>query len=140
MSCVEVPERVRVIVEVARFSFVKRKDDGSIDFVAPLPSPFNYGSVPGTRSGDGDRLDAIVLGPRLRRGVEVERRVLDVVRFIDAGQDDPKLVCGEGELGEEDRARVERFFRVYAWAKRLLHRLRGRRGRTAFEGWSPGIS
>lgn len=131
----EFPERVRVVIQVPRWSFVKRRDDGGVDFVAPLPSPFNYGSVPGTVSGDGDRLDAIVLGPRLGRGSEVERRVLDVVGFLDAGEDDPKLICGEGELGSAERASVERFFRRYARAKRLLNWLRGRRGPTAFEGW-----
>ena len=55
------PEQLEVLIDTPRGSFVKRRDDGSVDFVWPLPSPFNYGSVPDTLAPDGDREDAIVL-------------------------------------------------------------------------------
>ena len=42
--------------------------DGTVDFVSPLPSPFNYGSVPDTLSEDGDPLDALLVGPRRPAG------------------------------------------------------------------------
>lgn len=35
-----------VIIEVPRFSFLKRGPGGHVDFVSPLPCPFNYGAVP----------------------------------------------------------------------------------------------
>lgn len=125
--------QVEVIIEVPRGGHEKLRADGSRDFLSPLPCPFNYGSVPGTVSGDGDPLDALVLGPRLPRGTRVRVDVLAEVRFVDAGEPDPKLVCGE-RLGRVDQLRVALFFRGYALAKRALHRLRGRRGRTAYEG------
>jgi inorganic pyrophosphatase len=130
----ELLEEVEVVIEVPRGGFVKRRDDGAIDFVSPAPCPFNYGSVPETRSGDGDRLDALVLGARLARGTRLRVRVVARVRFTDAGQDDPKLVCSQRPLGALDRATITAFFAIYARAKALLNRLRGRRGPTRYEG------
>jgi inorganic pyrophosphatase len=131
---VEFPEPLEVVIEVPRGSFVKRRDDGAVDFVSPFPCPFNYGSVPQTRSGDGDRLDALVLGPRLARGARVSVRVVAWVRFTDAGQDDPKLVCSKRPLNRVDRAKIAAFFAVYAQAKRLVNRLRGKGGPTHYGG------
>lgn len=123
-----------VIIEVPRGGFVKRKPDGAVDFVSPLPCPFNYGSVPDTTSGDGDPLDAVVLGPRLPRDSIVEREELATVDFVDAGDPDPKLIVGQGSLTDADRRAVERFFRIYALAKRALNRARGKRGPTEYRG------
>lgn len=125
---------VLVVIETPRFSPVKRRDDGSIDFVSPLPSPFNYGSVPGTRSGDGDRIDAIVLGPRLPAHTRVRLPVVAVADFVDAGQPDPKWICAARALRPRDRLELELFFRVYSRAKRALNRARGRRGATHYAG------
>ena len=127
-------EEIEVVIDVPRGGFVKRRDDGGIDFVSPWPCPFNYGSVPGTRSGDGDRLDAVVLGPRLSRGTRVRTTVVGRVRFVDAGQDDPKLICARRPLGRLDRARLVAFFALYARAKGLLNRLRGEAGPTRYGG------
>jgi inorganic pyrophosphatase len=131
---VDLPEELEVVIEVPLGSFIKRGDDGRIDFVSPAPCPFNYGSVPGTVSGDGDRLDALVLGRRLAHGARVRSRVVARVRFTDAGQDDPKLVCSGRPLGSFDRARIAAFFTLYALAKRLLNRLRGKTGPTRYDG------
>ena len=125
---------VEVIIDVPLGSFVKRTDHGAIDFVSPAPCPFNYGSVPDTRSGDGDRLDAVVLGPRLARGARVRVNVVGRVCFRDAGQDDPKLICSDRPLGRLDRAKVTMFFALYARAKALLNRVRGKAGPTRFDG------
>jgi inorganic pyrophosphatase len=40
------PPEVEVVIEVPRGSFLKRRSTGHIDFISPLPCPFNYGSVP----------------------------------------------------------------------------------------------
>ena len=128
------PEQLEVIIEVPRGGFIKRKDDGAVDFVSPFPCPFNYGSVPDTVSGDGDRLDALVLGPASARGTRVVCAVVGRVRFIDAGLEDPKYICSARALSAEERLRVERFFTFYARAKRALNLLRGKRGETAYRG------
>jgi inorganic pyrophosphatase len=130
----ELPARAEVIVDVPRFSYVKRRDDGSIDFISPWPCPFNYGSVPGTISGDGDRIDAVVLGPRVARHTRRFWPVVGVVLFLDAGERDPKWICADRPLDAIDRLQLAAFFHVYAQAKRALNLLRRRPGATRFEG------
>lgn len=128
------PDELEVIIEVPRGGFIKRRDDGSVDFVSPFPCPFNYGSVPGTTSGDGDRLDAVVLGARSARGTRTRCRVAARVRFVDAGQEDPKYICAARPLNALDRLQVRAFFSFYARAKGALNLLRGKHGETRYYG------
>ena len=126
---------VVVFIEVPRGSFVKRKQDGAVDFVSPLPSPFNYGSVEGELAADGDPFDALVLGPRLPLGARVEVEVFGEVDFVDAGHHDPKLVCSCGPAPRaRDWLRVRVFFTVYARLKAALNWTRGRSGPTQLRG------
>jgi inorganic pyrophosphatase len=127
-------DTVSFVVEVPRFSFVKRSADGTVDFVSPLPCPFNYGSVPGTTSGDGDPADVVLLGPRLARGARSAARVVGIVDFVDDGAPDPKHVCSRSAPTFLERSAVRLFFGGYARAKRLLNHARGKSGRTAFDG------
>jgi inorganic pyrophosphatase len=126
---------VTVVIDVPRGSFIKRGDDGSVDFVSPFPSPFNYGHVPDTLAEDGDARDAVVLGPRLARGVRSEVPIRGAVGFVDGGVSDPKWICAHDPLSTAERRRVEGFFRRYAVAKRVINRLRGKRGATQYLGW-----
>lgn len=130
--------RVRVVIEAPRGAFVKRRADARLDYFSPLPVPFNYGSVPGSVGGDGDPLDALVLGPGLARGAEVEVEVYGVVRFLDGGAVDDKLVCGVGPPSEGEWRAVEWFFRVFARGKRALNRARGVAGVTRLVGIERG--
>jgi inorganic pyrophosphatase len=127
------PRSLTVLVEQPRAAFIKRREDGRIDFVSPLPCPFNYGSVPGTLAADGDREDALVLGPRLRKGVYPGLTVLARAHFVDAGRYDGKWVCGQ-ELRPRDQQLIVMFFRAYALGKGVLNRLRGLSGATRFGG------
>lgn len=124
-----------VVVDVPRWSFVKRRDDGSIDFVSPLPVPFNYGHVDGSVADDGEGVDAVVLGPRLSRGTRLTVPVRGCVGFIDDGVSDPKWICAAAPLRPADRSLVEHFFRRYARAKTMINRIRGRNGETRYLGW-----
>jgi len=124
-----------VVIDVPRGSFVKRNDDQLVDFVSPLPCPFNYGHVPGTLAEDGEALDAVVLGPKLPLGSTAKVRSRARVGFIDAGRSDPKWVCADTPLSRFQRLQVSGFFRCYAIAKRLINGLRGRRGPTRYLGW-----
>ncbi|MDH5670942.1 MAG: inorganic diphosphatase [Myxococcales bacterium] len=128
------PAQCTVRIELPRGGVLKRREDGRLDFLSPLPCPFNYGSVPGTRSGDGDRIDAIVLGPRLAAGSEVTLPVLAVADFLDAGAEDPKWICGQPPLSRRAQAGIDAFMRLYALCKRQLNRLRGLRGTTLYRG------
>lgn len=117
---------VEVHVEVPKGSFVKREAGLGVEYVSPLPCPFNYGCVPGELAEDGDPADAIVLGPRLPGGRTVVTTAWMRVRFIDDGAVDDKLICGAAPPTQRELARVERFFAVYAVARTALNRLRGR--------------
>jgi inorganic pyrophosphatase len=118
--------RLDVLIEVPRFSFVKRDARGTVELISPLPCPFNYGSVPGTCAPDGEGIDALVLGPRLVLAARLRVPLRARVRFVDAGVDDSKWVCAEQPLTPRDLAQVDAFFRVYSAAKRALHALRSR--------------
>ena len=63
-----------------------------------LPYPFNYGILPQTilvveEGGDGDALDVIVLGEKLKREVVVEIKILGSINFIDSGENDLKIIA-----------------------------------------------
>jgi inorganic pyrophosphatase len=84
---------------------------------------------------DGDSLDAVVLGPRLPHGSTTTVTTRERVNFIDAGCADPKWVCADAPLSGFQRLQVAGFFRVYAVAKRLINRVRGKSGTTQYLGW-----
>jgi inorganic pyrophosphatase len=126
---------VDVVVEIPRGSFLKRGSTGRIDFVSPLPCPFNYGSVPSHIGLEGDLLDAVVLGPRLARGTRLRVIAWDAVTLTDRGMSDDKLICSVRALTDADRTGVLRFFRLYAKCKGLLNVWRGRPGRNGCDGW-----
>ena len=130
----EEPE-VEVVIEIPRGSFLKRGSTGHIDFISPLPCPFNYGSVPCYLGLEGDLLDAVVLGPRLSRGTRTRVKAWGAVTLTDRGMSDDKLVCDKHPVDPSTRRKVLRFFRFYAKCKGLLNFLRRRPGRNACEGW-----
>ena len=131
-------DEVEIEVETPRFGFVKRVASGEVDFVSPIPTLFNYGFVPGTRADDGDPLDVMLLGPRLRRGTRTRGMVQARVDFTDAGARDDKLVCKAEPLTAAERLAIALFFRLYARLKGGLNALRGRSGVTAFGGIDEG--
>ncbi len=126
---------LRVVIDVPRGSFFKRRDDNTIDFVSPIPSPFNYGHVPGTLSDEGDAHDAVVLGPTLALGSIATFPARARVNFIDAGRPDPKWICASAPLSRLERLQVEAFFRFYAVVKRVINKARGKHGSTRYLGW-----
>jgi inorganic pyrophosphatase len=132
-SC-EAPE-VEVVIEVPRGSFLKRGSTGRVDFVSPLPCPFNYGSVPSHVGLEGDLLDAVVLGPRLPLGTRVRVKAWGAVTLTDRGMSDDKLICSDRAPTASQRRNVLLFFRFYARCKGLLNMLRSRPGRNACDGW-----
>lgn len=129
------PPLVEVIIEVPRGSFIKRGSTGKVDFISPLPCPFNYGSLPDYLGLDGDLLDALVLGPRLPAGTRIRAKAWGAVRMVDHGMLDDKLICSDLPPDLLQRQKVLRFFRFYAKCKGLLNVVRGRLGRNACEGW-----
>lgn len=126
------PVEVEVLVEVPRGSFVKREAGQGIDYVSPVPCPFNYGCVEALPGADGDPVDVVLLGPARPLGARVRARVWGRVRFLDDGVEDDKWIAGPEAPGS--LRGVAAFFQVYAVARRWMNRARGRWGRTAFLG------
>lgn len=94
----------------------------------PVAYPANYGSLPRTLGPDGDPLDALVLTREpLHPGVLVRFRPIGVLRMVDGGDDDGKIIGVPvdaidpayagirdiDDLPDADRQRIEGFFRVY---------------------------
>lgn len=126
---------VEVLIEIPRGSFLKVGSTGRVDFVSPLPCPFNYGSVPDLVGLEGDLLDALVLGPRLAAGTRIKVHAFGAVGLSDRGLYDDKLVCADAPPGPWARRGVLGFFHLYARCKKLLNLWRRRPGLTRCEGW-----
>ena len=110
---------VTIHIETPKGSFVKRDEHGSAEFISPLPAPFNYGHVVGQMGGDGDPLDAVLLGAALKSG-ENQGYVVGVVRFVDCNQPDDKWICcPQPRISRPQRQMVQYFFQLYAVAKQL---------------------
>ena len=129
------PPQVEVVIEIPRGSFLKRGSDGAIDFVSPLPCPYNYGSIHQYIGGEGDYLDAVVLGPRLSAGSRVLVNAYGAVGLSERYMYDDKLICATGPITAMQRRAVLWFFHLYASCKGVLNLLRRRRGRSRCEGW-----
>jgi inorganic pyrophosphatase len=102
---------VRAIIEIPTGTSAKwevNKDDpntiyweyknGKPRVVEYLGYPGNYGSIPGTAlpkelGGDGDPLDVIVLGQAVPRGEIVDVRIIGVLKMLDDGEQDDKLIA-----------------------------------------------
>ncbi len=126
---------VNVTIEVPRGSFVKRGSNNQIDFISPLPCPFNYGSVHDYIGGEGDLLDAVVLGPRLDIGSQILIAAHGSVGLCERFMSDDKLICAAHPLTTTQRLGVLAFFYFYAQCKGALNLFRGQRGRSFCAGW-----
>lgn len=74
-----------------------------------LGYPANYGIVPQALfgkdiGGDGDPLDVLVLGPAMPRGTVASVRVIGIIRLVEKGEQDHKLIAVDehGPLGKVD--------------------------------------
>ena len=130
----KVPQ-VEVVIEVPKGSIVKRSSSGRLDFISPIPCPFNYGSIDSLPGPDEDFLDAAVLGPRLRRGTRLTVPVVGAIRITDRGMSDDKLICSSRAIGSVKRLLILLFFKFYAKCKGFINFCRGYSGRNYCHGW-----
>jgi inorganic pyrophosphatase len=101
---------INVVVEIPTGTVEKwevTKPEGSLKWefkkgkpriVKYLGYPGNYGMIPRTLlpkelGGDGDPLDVIVLGPAVPRGSVVEAKLIGVLKLLDGGEQDDKLIA-----------------------------------------------
>ena len=67
-----------------------------LDRVEPaiFAKPTNYGFIPQTLDEDGDELDVLLVTEQpLATGIFLEARVIGVMKFVDDGEIDDKIVC-----------------------------------------------
>ena len=130
------PESLNVVIEVpaggepVKYEFDKESGALFVDRIlhTPMRYPANYGFIPHTLSPDGDPLDALVLTREpLHPGVLVRFRPIGVLRMVDAGEQDQKIIGVPtdkvdptyagirdlADLPQAERDRIEAFFRVY---------------------------
>lgn len=134
MQAENAPDDVHMAVEIPAGSFTKYEigEEGLV-FVdrfqsMPVVYPANYGSLPRTRGGDGDPLDALVLTREpLHPGVIIKFRPIGYLKMVDGGEPDEKIIGvpssdidpaydgirGIADLPPIERQRIEAFFRVY---------------------------
>ena len=123
------------MIEIPRGSFLKRGSNGQLDFISPFPCPFNYGSIHEYIGGEGDYLDAVVLGPRLPAGTKVKTQAWGAVGLHERYLYDDKLICSASSLTPWQKRKILAFFHFYALCKGFLNLIRGRRGRSWCAGW-----
>lgn len=95
------PEQFNVVVEIPRGSekkieYDENKDQMFVEFVFKdgFSFRYNYGFIPHTKTGDGDTLDAILLGMTpIRSGTVVPCRPVAIMRQLDRGQIDDKIIA-----------------------------------------------
>ena len=128
------PNDVHMAVEIPAGSITKYEtNEEGLVFVdrfqsMPVAYPANYGSLPRTLGGDNDPLDALVLTREaLHPGVLIKFRPVAVLRMIDGGEADEKIIgvpssdvdptydkiLDVDDLPLIERQRIEAFFRVY---------------------------
>ena len=131
---------VSVTIEIPRWSFAKyamtEDGEGKVEFISPLPCPFNYGFIAGERGGDDLPLDAIVMGPRRPRGSSDSIEVRAVIHFVDNDEVDDKLVCATAVLKQWEVALLRVGFPVYVVMKRFVNWCKRKRGRTYLADWT----
>ena len=130
-----VPIEIDITIEVPRGSFVKRGSSGRVDFVSPLPCPYNYGAAARFIGLEGDLLDAVLLGPRKPFGSRWRTLAWGAITLVDRGVAQDKLICCDRPVTSDEKQGLLRFFRFYARCKALLNFIRRRPGRNASEGW-----
>jgi len=132
------PDIINVVIEIRkgeRNKYEMDKETGyiTLDRVTPVAMgyPTDYGYVPETLCDDGDPLDALlVIDESVPHGVVVPSRPIGVLRMVDGGEGDEKLICVPADditkdwvtevdqLGDNFKKMVEHYYSHYKdWKK-----------------------
>ncbi len=100
-TVIEIPQGSRLKVEWDR-----ERAAFMLDRVEPqiFAKPVNYGFIPQTLDEDGDELDTLVICPEpLPTGVWLEAKIIGVMKFVDDGEVDDKIVVVPADNRDDDR-------------------------------------
>lgn len=93
-----------------------------LDRVEPVAfaKPCNYGFIPQTLDEDGDELDVLMITDQpLTTGIWMKGRILGVMKFVDDGEVDDKIIC----VPEDDRNNGDRYKTLEDLPKRTLEQI-----------------
>lgn len=127
------PEQFNAVIEIPRGSRNKYEYDEELDVIAldrvyysSMTLPGDYGFIPGTRSEDGDHLDALVVVDHATfPGCMVVCKPIGVIYMVDSGEKDEKIVAvavkdprnnhigSVEELGPHFKKEVQHYFEHY---------------------------
>ncbi len=147
----ELPNLINVIVEIPKGSKNKYeidKESGLIKLDRAMKSaqdyPFDYGFVPRTLWEDGDALDVVLLTTYpLHPGILVEARPVAVMRMIDGGEGDDKIIAVPkndprweevqdlADINKHTVKEIQHFFETYKTIDKKKVEITGVEGRVA---------
>ncbi|MBX3112126.1 MAG: inorganic diphosphatase [Fimbriimonadaceae bacterium] len=127
------PHEVNVVIEIPKFSTNKYELDPDLGVMrldrvlySPLFYPVDYGYIPQTKYLDGDPVDVLVLIVHpTYPGVVVEAKPVGVLRMVDSGLPDEKILCvatkdprfrtreGLADINPHTLDEIVHFFEVY---------------------------
>ena len=118
---------INVVVEIPTGSNHKIEWDRKnacfmLDRVEPMDfaKPCNYGFIPKTLDEDGDELDALIITDQpLTTGIYLTAKVLGVMKFVDDGEVDDKIIC----VPADDRNNGDCYKTLEDLPKRTLEQL-----------------
>lgn len=135
-TVVEIPQGSRLKVEWDR-----QRAAFTLDRVEPsiFAKPCNYGFIPQTLDEDGDELDTLIICPEpLPTGVWLQARIIGVMKFVDDGEVDDKIVVVPADNRDDDR--INSLEDIPQLVKQLEHHFTHykdlkRPGSTVVKGW-----
>jgi inorganic pyrophosphatase len=120
------PELINAVIEIPKgsqnkYEFDEKMGVFKLDRVlySPFHYPLDYGFIPHTRSEDGDHLDVMVIGgDPIVQGAIAEVRPIAVLRMIDSGESDFKILAVQKADPRFDQ--IKDLKDVEAWQPHLL--------------------
>lgn len=127
VNCIiEIPAGTNKKIEYSKIEkeFVTDQRDGGDRVISYLPYPGNYGFIAATYSdpakgGDGDPLDVLVICEALPTGTILEAIPIAVLRLIDNGEADFKVICIPAEKEKRTMDAVTFFEFSYKYPEAL---------------------
>lgn len=119
--------KVNVVIEIPTGSNHKIEWDREnacfmLDRIEPIAfaKPCNYGFIPQTLDEDGDELDVLMITDQpLTTGIWMKARVLGVMKFMDDGEVDDKIIC----VPEDDRNNGDHYQMLEDLPERLIEQI-----------------
>ena len=118
---------INVVVEIPtgsnhKIEWDREKACFMLDRIEPIAfaKPTNYGFIPQTLDEDGDELDALIITDQpLTTGIYLTAKVLGVMKFVDDGEVDDKIIC----VPADDRNNGDAYNSLSDLPKRILEQI-----------------